>query len=196
MQGAVLILGVLAVLGLVVFGALNPSAGAANLVIQEIRFREVTGGPDVDEWITIANRTGRPVDLTGWKIESAEGPSAPPSIGQTFFFPQGCILPPGGRVFVHSGPVLGGGTLIRTPPKPSTPCNQQRIDLYVPWSNRPNDPRGWWEGTADIENTVWNNEGDTAWLLRKTGGTGLFVYERVDTCSYTGNESNGIKLCR
>jgi len=195
MQNAILVVGLLALVGLAVFGAFNASSGFTNLVIEEIRFREATGGPDIDEWVVIANRTGQQVDLSNWKIESATGPRIPPSIGQTFFFPQGCVLPPGGRVYVHSGPVLGGGTLFRSSGKQSTPCGQQRLDHYVSWSNQRNSPQGWWQGTPDIENTVWSNDGDTAWLLNRSGG-GLFVYERVDSCSYTGNESNGLKICR
>src|SRR3990172_8476599 len=99
MQTLVIILGVAILGGFLLIGAFGPGAGGFNnLVIEEIRFEEATRGPDIDEWIVIANRTGTPVDLTGWKIESGDGPGAPPSVGQTYFFPAGCTLPPRGKV--------------------------------------------------------------------------------------------------
>ncbi|HEY5595710.1 MAG TPA: lamin tail domain-containing protein [Candidatus Bipolaricaulota bacterium] len=190
MQTLVIILGVAILGGFLLIGAFGPGAGGFNnLVIEEIRFEEATRGPDIDEWIVIANRTGTPVDLTGWKIESGDGPGAPPSVGQTYFFPAGCTLPPRGKVYVHSGPTVDG-----THPAPQ--CNQLRIDLYAKWNAQPNSPTGWWQGVAEIGNTVWHNEGDTAWLLRYSGGAGLFVYDRIDTCRYNGNEANGVKKCR
>lgn len=187
MQNVIIILGLAILGGFLLFGAFNSSSGFTNLVIEEIRFMENTRGPDIDEWVTIANRTGNPVDLTGWKLDSADG-GGDTSIGQTYHFPNGCILPPGGKIYIHSGPIVSGST--------STPCNQMRIDLYPRFKNPEGAADGWWDGVAEIENTVWNNNGDTGWLLQFRGGTGLFVYDRVDTCTYVGNEANGVKKCR
>jgi hypothetical protein len=193
MQNVVIIIGLAILGGFLLLGAFgNSSTGFGDLVIEEIHFREATRGPDLDEWVTVANRTGAPVDLTGWKVESAVKGTSPPSIGQSYFFPNGCILPAGGKIYIHSGPIA------TAPGQQSTPCNQQRIDLYPRLRGPEGAPEGWWDGAADdVGDTVWANEGDTAWLLKFTPGTGtLFQYERVDTCTYNGNEANGIKKCR
>jgi len=185
----VIILGLAIIGGFLLMGVFNPTtSGFANLVIEEIRYAEPTAGPDINEWISIANRTGRPVTLDGWKIESAEANVSPPTIGQTFFFPPGCVLPPGGKIFVHSGPIVGGSA--------STPCGQLRIHLYPKWRAPQGSPTGWWKGVPEIGNTVWDNAGDIAWLLAPTGGSGLFVFQRVDTCIYEGNEPTHLKTCR
>lgn len=188
MQQLVIILGLAVLGGFLLFGAFNTSGGFSNLVIEEIRFRESTGGPDIDEWVTIANRTNAPVDMTGWKMESAVGPDSPPSIGQTYHFAAGCILPPAGKISIHTGPIAGA--------RQSTPCNQPRIHIYPKWNSPDNSATGWWDGVPEIESSIWNNKGDVAWLLKPTGGTGFFVFERVDTCNYLGNEANGVKKCR
>lgn len=189
MQNIIILLGLAVLGGFLLFGAFNSSAGFNNLVIEEIRFRENTTGPDIDEWIAVANRTGQQVDVTGWRIDSATGGDvSSTSVGQTYNFPSGCIVPAGGKLYIHSGPIVGAST--------STACNQKRIDLYPKFRNTQGAADGWWEGVAEIENTVWNNQGDTATLLKFTGGSGLFVYDRVDTCTYVGNEANGVKKCR
>lgn len=194
MQNIVIILGLAILGGFLLFGAFNSSAGFKNLVIEEIRFKEPTQGPDIDEWVVVANRTGQNVDLTGWKLESADGASSPPSIGQSFVFPSGCILPPNGKVYIHSGPITNS---FRNQP---VACGSLRIDLYPLWNAPDGAPTGWWDGTPEaVGNTIWGNEGDTAWLLqpRTNRAPGdFFVFDRVDTCTYSGNEANGVKKCR
>jgi len=191
MQNIVIILGLAILGGFLLFGAFNSSAGFKNLVIEEIRFREPTQGPDIDEWVVVANRTGAQVDLAGWKLESADGESSPPSIGQSFFFPSGCIVPPNGKVYIHSGPIVPGMQA------QAPACGTLRIDFYPRWKAPDGSPAGWWKGTAEgVGNTIWGNSGDTAWLLQPRNQPGLFAFERIDTCTYSGNEANGVKKCR
>jgi micrococcal nuclease len=49
-----------------------------------------------EEWVEVANRGERPVDLTGWGVQDE-------SSSHRFAFPCGFSLPPGATVRIHSG---------------------------------------------------------------------------------------------
>lgn len=83
--------GILLVVGTaLILGAPPPLELPYKVVITEI---DPIGD---DEVITIRNAGDEPVDLSGWRL------ATPPRY--EFAFPQGCLLPPGARLKVHSGP--------------------------------------------------------------------------------------------
>lgn len=120
------------------------------VVIDSIRFR------GDDEVVTLVNLGRKEADLSGWQIISSTVERE--QIAQIFVFPQGCIVPRGGRVRVHSGPATIGKT--------STPCGQAEIDLY----NR-------YAGIETDGAEVWDDRADLARLQDAYG-------EKIDTCSY------------
>ena len=66
MQNIVIILGLAILGGFLLLGAFgNSSSGFGDLVIEEIRFQENTRGPDLDEWVVIANRVAL---NASWKL--------------------------------------------------------------------------------------------------------------------------------
>jgi hypothetical protein len=102
-----------------------PQPGAA-IVIREI----VNQGRA--EHVVVANDGTAAQELTGWTLRSPAG-------GQTYVFPPGFVLGPGGTVNVHSG--AGDPVTLNRPP----------TDLYATKSN------------------VWNNGGDVGQILDPTG---------------------------
>jgi hypothetical protein len=102
-----------------------PQPGAA-IVIREI----VNQGRA--EHVVVANDGTAAQELTGWTLRSPTG-------GQTYVFPPGFVLGPGGTVNVHSG--AGDPATLNRPP----------TDLYATKSN------------------VWNNAGDVGQILDPTG---------------------------
>jgi hypothetical protein len=122
-----------------------------HVVIDSIRYR------GDDEVVTLVNRGRREVDLSGWQVVSSTAEDDE-RIAQVFVFPQGCVVPAGGRVRVHSGPAVLGRT--------NTPCGQAEIDLYDRYAG------------VDSEGAeVWDDRADAARLLDAYG-------ERVDRCVY------------
>lgn len=93
------------------------------------------------EIVTIVNLSDRPIELTGWRLESSN--SLGREVKQTFWFPRGFFLPPRGVVRVHSGPAVRGWV------DPSS----GRTETDLPW-------------TAI---TVWNDKADVAWLRDPSG---------------------------
>lgn len=82
-----------------------------------------------DEVITIENPTRFPMDFTGWSITLTRISSHTVS---TYNFPDGCFVPSGGTVRVHSGPANVN--------LEDSACNEAEIDLI--WSTTfalPND---------------------------------------------------------
>jgi hypothetical protein len=102
-----------------------PQPGAA-IVIREI----VNQGRA--EHVVVANDGMAAQELTGWTLRSPNG-------GQTYVFPPGFVLAPGGTVNVHSG--AGDPATLNRPP----------TDLYATKSN------------------VWNNAGDIGQIVDPTG---------------------------
>jgi endonuclease YncB( thermonuclease family)/outer membrane murein-binding lipoprotein Lpp len=95
-----------------------------------------------DETVYIVNRGTEPIDLEeGWSL-------ADPKRQLIFaeFLPSACLLPPGGVLRVHSGPVCTGRK------GDHTLCNESVID----WC---------WIG-----NCVWDKSGDEAWLRKSDAG--------------------------
>ncbi|MCX8102877.1 MAG: lamin tail domain-containing protein [Candidatus Bipolaricaulota bacterium] len=121
-----------------------------RVVIDSIRYR------GNDEVVTLVNQGRREVDVSGWQILSSTVERD--RIAQVFVFPQGCVVPAGGRVRVHSGPASVGKT--------STPCGQAEIDLYHRYA-----------GLETEGAEVWDDRADLARLQDAYG-------ERIDSCSY------------
>lgn len=121
-----------------------------RIVIDSIRYR------GDDEVVTLVNLSRKEVDVSGWQITSSTVERGP--IAQVFVFPQGCVVPAGGRVRVHSGPASVGKT--------STPCGHAEIDLYHRYA-----------GIETEGAEVWDDRADLAQLRDAYG-------EKVDSCSY------------
>jgi hypothetical protein len=68
-----------------------PPPPQADLYIEALQY-ETT-----DEYVQITNRGNAPQDMTGWRIQSIEGP-------QWYYFPAAYTLAAGASVRVHSGP--------------------------------------------------------------------------------------------
>ena len=131
------------------FGMDISSLERPRIVIDSIRYR------GDDEVVTLVNRGQREVDLSGWQIVSSTAERE--RIAQVFVFPQGCVVPAGGKVRVHSGPAALG--------KSSTPCGQAESDLYHPYAG------------VEAGAEVWDDRADLARLQDAYG-------EKLDTCSY------------
>lgn len=121
-----------------------------RIAIDSIRYR------GADEVVTLVNLGRTEADISGWQILSSTAERE--QIAQVFVFPQGCKLPAGGRVRVHSGPASVGKT--------STPCGQAEIDLYYQYAGIETDGA-----------EVWDDRADLARLQDAYG-------ETIDTCSY------------
>lgn len=86
-------IGVLLVVGAMVFlGTPANSPPPYEVVIEEIRFWTD------DEVVAIRNNDDEEVDLSGWMLVTPHDDRA------SFTFPNGCILPPGAAIKIHSGP--------------------------------------------------------------------------------------------
>jgi len=134
-----------------------------HVVIDSIRYR------GNDEVVTIVNRGRREVDLSGWQLISSTAEDNE-RIAQVFIFPQGCIVPAGGRVRVHSGTAELGRT--------NTPCGQAESDLYDRYAS------------VDPESTeVWDDRADAAWLRDAYG-------EEIDHCVYKSKPELDATECR
>ncbi|MBI1742166.1 lamin tail domain-containing protein [Candidatus Acetothermia bacterium] len=122
-----------------------------------------------DEVVSIGNDGRKEVNLSGWQLISSAGASG--KIAEVFVFPQGCLLPAGGEVRIHSGPAVAG--------KSNTPCSQAEIDLY-----------GRYAGTDSDTAEVWNDQADMAQLQNARG----YLIAR---CSYDEKSSElGATECR
>jgi|GEM_PF-1516007 len=133
------------------------------VVIDSIRYR---GDSEV---VTIVNRGRREVDLSGWQLVSSTAEDHE-RIAQVFVFPQGCMVPAGGRVRVHSGAAALGRT--------NTSCDQAEIDLYSRYAG------------VDSEGAeVWDDRADAAWLRDAYG-------EEIDHCVYKSKPELDATECR
>jgi len=83
-------IGILFVVSAVLILGAPSGASSYEVVITEI---EPIGD---DEIVWIKNLGDEPVDLSGWQLYT------PPHY--RFTFPQGCVLPPGAGLKIHSGP--------------------------------------------------------------------------------------------
>ena len=134
-----------------------------QVVIDSIRYR------GDDEVVTIVNRGRREVDLSGWQLVSSTAEDNE-RIAQVFLFPQGCVVPAGGRVRVHSGAAVLGRT--------STSCGQAEVDLYNRYAS------------VDPESAeVWDDRADAAWLRDAYG-------EEIDYCVYKSKPELDATECR
>lgn len=155
-----------ALMVLVLFGSFTPNP-ERQIFIQEIKYK------GKDEYIMLVNRGSQDVDLSGWRLRStiAAGGMAE----QQFIFPEGCRLPAGGILRVHSGPAAKAAIEEgRGNPscKPETDDRgRPTIELYDNWVNLLGAPLG-----AGRE--IWDDNGDTAELLNRRRNP-------IDRCAYT-----------
>lgn len=84
--------GIALVLGLVLILGAPPKVELPYRV-EIVKFEPV----GKDEVVTLKNLGKEAVDLSGWRLVAAAG--------FEFRFPQGCLLPAGARLKVHSGPL-------------------------------------------------------------------------------------------
>ncbi len=70
-------------------GAANDPRRLEDMVINEIMYNPISQD-DADEFVELHNRSGAPVDLSGWRLSDAV----------SFTFPQGVTVPAGGFVVV------------------------------------------------------------------------------------------------
>lgn len=124
----------LAIGAMLILGAPQPVELPYKVVIAEI---QPIGD---DEVVYIQNQGDEPVDLTGWKL------TTPPNF--EFRFPEGCLLPPGATLKIHSGP----GAKIHRPFLADKPLCRPNGDLL--WTTQ----------------YVWcDQNGDTAYLWDSEG---------------------------
>ncbi|MCB0200844.1 MAG: lamin tail domain-containing protein [Anaerolineae bacterium] len=57
-----------------------------------------------DETVTVRNTMDRPIDMSGWSIQSYGGRTCQPVPEQVFRFPASFVLDPDATVLIHSGP--------------------------------------------------------------------------------------------
>ena len=70
-------------------GARNAARRLEEVVLNEIMYHPITEDDD-DEFVEIHNRSSKPVDLSGWRLQD----------GVSFTFPAGATIPGGGHVVV------------------------------------------------------------------------------------------------
>jgi len=158
-----------ALIALVLFGSFTPNP-EKQVFIQEIKYK------GKDEYIMVVNRGDQDVNLSGWRIRSG-GLTAGIAEHQ-FIFPEGCMLPAGGMLRLHSGP-KAKEAIEEGQGNPSCKAaiaanGRSEIDLYDGWANMLGAPLG--PGSY-----IWDDNGDTAELLNRRRNP-------IDKCTYTGED--------
>lgn len=127
---------------------------SANLAIAAIKFW------GEKERVYLINRGNEPIELatgwilmdaSGWKSEK-EGEKPQHAVSFDGFFGPSCVLPPGGTLSIYTGP----GTPMKMNGR-VTGCGTKKVEAYL------------------TRRKVWNNNGDTAYLLGPDGKPS-FVY--------------------
>lgn len=158
-----------ALIALVLFGNFTPNP-EKQISIEEIKYK------GKDEYIMLVNRGNQDVDLSGWRIRS--GSVTGGLAEQQFIFPEGCMLPAGGILRLHSGP-MAKAAIEEGQNNPSCKATmaangRSEVDLYDGWANMLGAPLG-----AGRE--IWSDAGDTAELLNQRRNL-------IDKCVYTAED--------
>ncbi len=155
-----------ALIALVLLGSFTPNP-ERQIFIQEIKYL------GEDEYIMLVNQGTQDVDLSGWRIRSSITTGG--FAEQQFIFPEGCILPAGGTLRVHTGRAVEEALEVG---KDNPSCKaaiaddgRPEIDLYDHWANMLGAPLG--PGKA-----IWADSGDEAELLNRRRNL-------IDRCAYT-----------
>jgi hypothetical protein len=144
------------------FNLLSAHRGAGGMQIISINF-DPDGADDGSnrhlnkEWILLVNRGNRAVQLRGWKVIDA---------GRDHVYRFGSIyLEPDAGVRLRTGRGGGGAPICEV----GQECGPPRFDEH--W---------------DLDNYVWNNDGDTAKLKNASG-------DLVDRCRYTSSTDSPVR---
>ena len=158
-----------ALIALVLFGNFTPNP-EREVFIQEIKYK------GKDEYILLVNRGNQGVDLSGWRLRS--GAVTRNVAEQQFIFPEGCLLPAGGILKVHSGKAAKEA-LEEGKANPSCKATiaangRAEIDLYDGWENLLGAQLG-------PGREIWSDDGDTAELINRRRNP-------IDKCAYTSED--------